>query len=70
MFPVTSSSPTLEFVPSCEAKMGEISDQDASDFAPVEVDIATMDDEGAEDLFFSSSSVVHSRDIDLDTSFG
>ena len=38
MFPVTSSSPTLEFVPSREAKMGEISDQDASDFAPVEVD--------------------------------
>ena len=70
MFPVTSSSPTSEFVPSREAEMGEISDEDESDFAPVEVDIAAMDDEGAEDLFFSNSSFVHSRDIDSDTSFG
>jgi mitosis inhibitor protein kinase SWE1 len=29
-----------------------------------------MDDEGVEDLFFSSSSFVHSRDIGPDTSFG
>ena len=50
--------------------MGEISDKDGSDFAPVEVDMDTMDDEGAEDLFFSSSSFVHSRDIGADTSFG
>jgi mitosis inhibitor protein kinase SWE1 len=50
--------------------MGEISDKDGSDFAPVEVDMDAMDDEGAEDLFFSSSSFVHSRDICSDTSFG
>ena len=50
--------------------MGEISDDDESDFAPVEVDMDAMDDEGAEDLFFSSSSFVHSRDIGSDTSFG
>lgn len=50
--------------------MGEISDEGGSDFAPVEVDIDAMDDEGAEDLFFSSSSFVHSRDIGPDTSFG
>ena len=50
--------------------MGEISDKDGSDFAPVEVDMDAMDDEGAEDLFFSSSSFVHSRDIGADTSFG
>jgi mitosis inhibitor protein kinase SWE1 len=50
--------------------MGETSDKDGSDFAPVEVDMDTMDDEGAEDLFFSSSSFVHSRDICSDTSFG
>jgi len=70
MLPATSSSPTSEFVSSREAEMGEISDEDESDFAPVEVDIPAMDDEGAEDLFFSSSSFVHSRDIDSDTSFG
>jgi len=50
--------------------MGGISDEGGSDFAPVEVDIDTMDDEGAEDLFFSSSSFAHSRDIGPDTSFG
>jgi mitosis inhibitor protein kinase SWE1 len=50
--------------------MGEMSDEDGSDFAPVEVDMNTIDGEGAEDLFFSSSSFVHSRDIGPDTSFG
>jgi mitosis inhibitor protein kinase SWE1 len=50
--------------------MGEISDEDRSDFAPVEVDIRAMDDKSAEDLFFSSSSFVHPRDIGPDTSFG
>ena len=50
--------------------MGEISDEDTSDFAPVEVDIRALDNEGAEDLFFSSSRFVHSRDIGPDTSFG
>jgi mitosis inhibitor protein kinase SWE1 len=50
--------------------MGEISDEDDSDFAPVDVDIRAMDDQGAEDLFFSSSSFVQSRDIGADTSFG
>jgi hypothetical protein len=50
--------------------MGEISDEDGSDFAPVEVDIRALDDENAEDLFFSSSSFVPSRDIGPDTSFG
>ena len=50
--------------------MGETSDKDGSDFAPVEVDMDAMDDEGVEDLFFSSSSFVHSRDIGADTSFG
>ena len=50
--------------------MGDISDEDGSDFAPVEVDIRALDDEGAEDLFFSSSSFIHSRDIGPDTSFG
>lgn len=50
--------------------MGEITDEGGSDFAPVEVDIDAMDDEGAEDLFFSSSSFAHSRDIGPDTSFG
>ncbi len=48
--------------------MGEISDEDGSDFAPVEVDIHGMNDKGAEDLFFSSSSFMH--DIGSDTSFG
>lgn len=50
--------------------MGEISDEDGSDFAPVEVDIRALDDGNAEDLFFSSSSFVPSRDIGPDTSFG
>ena len=50
--------------------MGDISDEDGSDFAPVEVDIRALDDENAEDLFFSSSSFVPSRDIGPDTSFG
>jgi mitosis inhibitor protein kinase SWE1 len=50
--------------------MGEISDENGSDFAPVEVEMDAMDDEGAEDLFFSSSSFAHSRDIGPDTSFG
>jgi mitosis inhibitor protein kinase SWE1 len=68
--PATSSSPASEFVASREAEMGEISDEDESDFAPVEVDVLAMDDEGAEDLFFGSSSFVHSRDIGSDTSFG
>lgn len=68
--PTAPSSPTSEFVPLPEAEMGEISDEVGSDFAPVEVDIDAMDDEGAEDLFFSSSSFVHSRDIGPDTSFG
>lgn len=42
------------------------------DFVPVEVDVDAMDDEGTEDLFSSSSSIVHSRDIGskaLDTNF-
>jgi mitosis inhibitor protein kinase SWE1 len=64
------SPPTSEFVPLREAEMGEISDEDGSDFAPVEVDIHAMNDDGAEDLFFSSNSFVHSRDIGPDTSFG
>jgi hypothetical protein len=50
--------------------MGEIFDEGGSDFAPVKVDVDAMDDEGAKDLFFSSSSFVHSRDISLDTNFG
>lgn len=51
--------------------MGEISDEDDSDFAPVDVDIRAMDGQGAEDLFFSSSSsFMQSRDIGADTSFG
>jgi mitosis inhibitor protein kinase SWE1 len=50
--------------------MDEISDEDDSDFAPVDVDIRAMDDQGAEDLFFSSSSFLHSPDIGADTSFG
>ncbi|KAI9453165.1 hypothetical protein BJY52DRAFT_1225770 [Lactarius psammicola] len=66
----TPSSPMSEFLPLREAEMGEISDEDGSDFAPVEVDIRALDDEGAEDLFFSSSRFVHSRDIGPDTSFG
>lgn len=70
VLPASSSSPTSEFVPLREAEMGEISDEGGSDFAPVEVDIDAMDDEGAEDLFFSSSSFAHSRDIGPDTSFG
>ena len=64
------SSPISDFVPLREAEMGEISDEDASDFAPVEVAMPAMDAEGAEDLFFSSSSFVHSHDIGPDTSFG
>jgi mitosis inhibitor protein kinase SWE1 len=68
--PATPSSPTSEFVPSRETEMGEISDEDDSDFAPVDVNIRAMDDQGAEDLFFSSSSFMHSRDIGADTSFG
>lgn len=59
VIPATSSSPTSEFVASREAEMGEISDEDESDFAPVEVDVPAMDDEGAEDLFFGRSSFVH-----------
>jgi mitosis inhibitor protein kinase SWE1 len=70
VLPPASSSPTSEFMPLREAEMGEISDEGGSDFAPVEVDVDAMDDEGAEDLFFSSSSFVHSRDIGSDTSFG
>jgi mitosis inhibitor protein kinase SWE1 len=62
------SSPVSELR---EAEMGEISDEDgSSDFAPVEVDIRALDGEGMEDLFFSSSSFVPSRDIGPDTSFG
>ena len=64
------SSPVSEFLPLREAEMGEISDEDGSDFAPVEVDIRALDGEGMEDLFFSSSSFVPSRDIGPDTSFG
>jgi mitosis inhibitor protein kinase SWE1 len=59
-----------EFLPLREAEMGDISDEDNSDFAPVEVDIPALDDVGAENLFFSSSSFIHSRDIGPDTSFG
>jgi len=66
----TAPSQTSEFVPLREAETGEISEEDGSDFAPVEVDMDTMDDEGVEDLFFSSSSFAHSRDIGPDTSFG
>jgi len=65
----TSSSPTSEFVPSRKAEIGEISDKDESDFAPVEVDIPTMDDEGAKNLLFSSSNFVHPCDIDSDMGF-
>ena len=68
--PIVPSSPTSELVPSREAEMGAISDEDDSDFAPVEVDMQAMDEGGAEDLFFSSNSFVHSRDIGPDTSFG
>ncbi|KAH9023130.1 hypothetical protein EDB84DRAFT_1441050 [Lactarius hengduanensis] len=67
--PTTPSSPVSEFLSLREAEMGEISDEDGSDFAPVEVDIRALDNEGAEDLFFSSS-FIHSRDIGPDTSFG
>jgi mitosis inhibitor protein kinase SWE1 len=65
------SSPSVQtsFTPLREAEMGEISDEDESDFAPAEVDIPALDDKSAEDLFFSSS-FVHSRDIGPDTSFG
>ena len=70
-FSTTPSSPISEFMPLHEAEMGEISDEDGSDFVPVEVNIHPMDDKSAEDLFFSSnSSFAHSRDIGPDTSFG
>jgi mitosis inhibitor protein kinase SWE1 len=61
------SSPVSELR---EAEMGEISDEDGSDFAPVEVDLRALDGEGMEDLFFSNSSFVPSRDVGPDTSFG
>ena len=62
VLPTAPSSPNSDFIPLCEAEIGEISDKDGSNFAPVDVDMDAMDDEGAEDLFFSSSSFVHSRD--------
>lgn len=52
-----------------EAEMGEISDGGGSDFARSR-SILTRWRWGAEDLFFSSSSFAHSRDIGPGTGFG
>ncbi|KAI9510110.1 hypothetical protein F5148DRAFT_1282301 [Russula earlei] len=68
--PTMPSSPISESVPTHRTQIGDISDEDESDFAPVEVDMRAMNVEGAEDLFFSSSSFGHSCDIGPDTSFG
>jgi hypothetical protein len=43
VLPPATSSPTSEFMPLHEAKMGEISDEGRSDFAPVEVDVDARD---------------------------
>ncbi|KAI0260808.1 hypothetical protein BC834DRAFT_898433 [Gloeopeniophorella convolvens] len=67
--PAAPSSPLSEFVPMDMSMMGEISDEDESDFAPVEVDVHAMDNDGAEDLFFSSSSGFTPAHA-ADTSFG